>query len=714
MKSQHHRWAIHSARQHPYTHSLTEFPYTNPALPSVTNVDGALNYIVAVLYPNAKAAVATVGDLPAVGNTINDYRVVTDDGDGKAAAYRWEQREGDVAAKWYKVMDVDWSSDSILAQMLDITLPIYVSKMGITDIDDTGADIVGTYAGQTIYGGDSANQNLTLRANSGDGTGASTGYVQVDDNFRPAVNNTFTLGTASEKFTNGYFAGSLFADTLTLTGGSITDSSGAISFGDENLSTTGNIDGGAITGTTLTADDTVDQLTLSPGLITDTTGAISFGNENLSTTGTIAGATGSTFGTLTLADGSITDSGGAISFGDENLSTSGTLGAGVTTVTQLNSDNLRLDGNTLSSTDVNGNIILSANGSGVVDIQSPLQTLGQTVTGTVGITGQLNADNLRLDGNVLSATDLNGSITLTPNGSGVVVLSSTVRSSGDNSSDLGAVANRFQTLYLGTSIHDGTDSFLMSELIDLRSANWRDASRTSAVQVGDALFWSGSQWLASAPDTEVDHGTISGIADDDHTQYLLLAGRAGGQSAIGGTDAGDDLTLESTSNVTKGNVFTKDTFSPFTNASYAAGWSGTDLGDSSHYFKDLYTKGELIGARMENYTSGTLPSASGQNVGRFVFATDVLKAYVDTGGSWKVLGVSKYLSDTTWNGTDTTKDVTVSSDISDARNAIWALHDNANDYDRIYCSLKAISATQVRITVSPALPAGSYRLIGIE
>ena len=46
---------------------------------------------------------------------------------------------------------------------------------------------------------------------------------------------------------------------------------------------------------------------------------------------------------------------------------------------------------------------------------------------TSGITaltaGQLTADNIRLDGNVISSTDSNGNITLTPNGSGDVVIS---------------------------------------------------------------------------------------------------------------------------------------------------------------------------------------------------------------------------------------------------------------------------------------------------
>jgi hypothetical protein len=51
------------------------------------------------------------------------------------------------------------------------------------------------------------------------------------------------------------------------------------------------------------------------------------------------------------------------------------------------------------------------------------------------------------------------------------------------------------------------------------------------------------------------HGLLTGLGNDDHTQYLLLAGRSGGQIAKGGTAAGDDLTLSSTANASKGSIF---------------------------------------------------------------------------------------------------------------------------------------------------------------
>lgn len=52
----------------------------------------------------------------------------------------------------------------------------------------------------------------------------------------------------------------------------------------------------------------------------------------------------------------------------------------------------------------------------------------------------------------------------------------------------------------------------------------------------------------------LDHGSIGGLSDDDHAGYAWLAGRSGGQSLTGGTGAGENLTLSSTANATKGKI----------------------------------------------------------------------------------------------------------------------------------------------------------------
>jgi hypothetical protein len=55
-----------------------------------------------------------------------------------------------------------------------------------------------------------------------------------------------------------------------------------------------------------------------------------------------------------------------------------------------------------------------------------------------------------------------------------------------------------------------------------------------------------------------DHGALTGLSDDDHSIYALLAGRASGQNIIGGTGSGDNLGLKSTSHGTTGYILVLD------------------------------------------------------------------------------------------------------------------------------------------------------------
>ena len=151
------------------------------------------------------------------------------------------------------------------------------------------------------------------------------------------------------------------------------------------------------------------NLRLTSGSITDTSGDISFGNENLSTTGTLGcgvltASSGSTIGNLTLADGSITDSSGAISFGNENLSTTGGVSFkggvslnGYTYPTSLGvSQFLFYNGD---ATGVSGIKIVSPDSS--IDIQYAPGLLAIAATGGGGGGGATSIDNLtdaRADG----------------------------------------------------------------------------------------------------------------------------------------------------------------------------------------------------------------------------------------------------------------------------------------------------------------------------
>ena len=270
----------------------------------------------------------------------------------------------------------------------------------------------------------SSDDSTVINVNDGlivDGTlnvsgAANTGTLTA------ATGSTFgnlTLGNGSITDSSGAISfgnenlsttGTLVVGNVTLSSGSIVDSSGAISFGNENLTSSGTINSGS--------GSTIGNLTLANGSITDSSGAISFGNENLTTTGTISGATGSTLGNLTLGNGSITDSSGEISFGNENLTTTGTLDVGgLATVGSLNVtgaltfggggiivDNLVLNDNTISSSS-NADINLTPGGTGSVIINS------------------LTVDsNISIADNEIKTTQSNSDLVITPSGSGQVVM----------------------------------------------------------------------------------------------------------------------------------------------------------------------------------------------------------------------------------------------------------------------------------------------------
>lgn len=704
-RGEHSRFEIWNPAQHPYKHSLDDFQYANPALPSgSTTLASAINYLFAVLYPQSKPAVDTPADLPLVGNTLNDMRVVHDDGDGKAAAYRWEQREGEASASWHKIYDVDWGTDSILQAWQIKTQDLYVSRLGYDDRDSAGNVVAGTLAGQSIFGGRAANSNLTLFANSGDGAGAPTGFVQFGDQVRPTIDVTWNLGTSDHRFLK-LWAMSTTLGTLTIASGSITDSSGTIDFDNENLQTTG---------TGKFAD-----LTFATGSITATGGSISFGSNALTTTGTVTAdhvvataaastfKTGTTIGNLTLANGSITDSSHAISFGDNALTTTGALSADtVTGTTYVQGGNLRLASQTLSSQNANGNINISPNGTGIVNVTKTMTTLGINATGTITATA-MSPGNLTLSANDISSSNTNGNINLAPNGTGVVTTSAVFRPTASGIA-LGATGQLWGTIYTNSGLSDGTNSVSIATLLSFRDAN---VGATN----GMTLFYNGTEWLPSLPDTEITHNTLSGLTTGDagHTQFVMLAGRSGGQTIQGGTGASETLVLESTANATKGTIKLKDSTIAFTDASFSGGWSGTDLGAASNRFRHVYTAGEFFGLRAENV--GALPSASSQRVGRLVFLTTDSHLYADTGTALvKVGDTNRFQTDTVWNGTDTTKSVSVTTTAMDARQAIWSLADNSNNYERVFASIQATAASTVVITTNVPLPAGSYRLIGLE
>lgn len=85
--------------------------------------------------------------------------------------------------------------------------------------------------------------------------------------------------------------------------------------------------------------------------------------------------------------------------------------------------NINVNGNTIISTDTNGNINLTPNGTGEVNISKADIDSGTIDGVTIGASSaitELQVDNLNLNGNAITSTDTNGNIALTPNGTGEV------------------------------------------------------------------------------------------------------------------------------------------------------------------------------------------------------------------------------------------------------------------------------------------------------
>ena len=82
-------------------------------------------------------------------------------------------------------------------------------------------------------------------------------------------------------------------------------------------------------------------------------------------------------------------------------------------------------------------------------MQSAMTTVGQTMTGNLAITGQADVDNIRINANTISTTNANGGLILAPDGTGTITLNAgTVAVPGVMSIGSAMVSN---TLFMATA-----------------------------------------------------------------------------------------------------------------------------------------------------------------------------------------------------------------------------------------------------------------------
>jgi hypothetical protein len=278
-------------------------------------------------------------------------------------------------------------ADTLAEYIFDTVGGAITAGTGITitnsDVGNTSTvSITNTGVTANTYGSTTAIPVITVNA-QGQLTSVTTASI------------TTTLGISADTGTDSI---ALATDTLTFTGGegidtSINSGTNTLTISAEDATTSNkgvasfNTDDFNVTSGAVELKDTVVKtVTTDSGALTPSTHGFSIlGGEGIDvthagTTITVAGedATTTNKGVASFDTNNFTVTSGAVTAKNITLGSS-TLTLGSTTtsiagVTELTVDNININGSTISSTDTNGNIVISPNGTGKVDVSGSIIT----------------------------------------------------------------------------------------------------------------------------------------------------------------------------------------------------------------------------------------------------------------------------------------------------------------------------------------------------
>ena len=296
----------------------------------------------------------------------------------------------------------------------DIGTGALLLKGSDIEIQDPAGDNIAKFKGQDaveLYYDDALKINTS-------NTGINvTGIVTASNGFFPLADNGAPLGSSALSFSE------LWVDNLKVDGNTITtlsaanlilsaDGGGIVNVSDNlDVDGTSQFDGAVNMDTRLD----VDNIRIDANIISAQN---TNGNVDLQANGT---------GTVRVITSNFTVDENTVLSGNLTVNGNSTLGnaSGDSHTFNGNVDMnnaLTVDGNT-SFGDASGD---SHTFNGNVDMNHNLNVDGDTtlddtvMNGNVDVDGRLDVDNLRLDGNTISSTNSNGAITLDPNGSGDV------------------------------------------------------------------------------------------------------------------------------------------------------------------------------------------------------------------------------------------------------------------------------------------------------
>ena len=266
-----------------------------------------------------------------------------------------------------------------------------------------------------------------------------------------------------------------------------------------------------------------------------------------------------------LANSSVTVGTTAISLGSSATTISG--------VAQLNVDNLRLDGNTISSTNSNGNIVLDPNGTGVISASSARITsvAEPTQSSDAATKSYVDAVKQALDikesvrvattANITIATALNVGDTIdgvtladgdrvlvknqtTGSQNGIYVAGASPARAADANSNADVTSGLFVFVEEGTANADQGYVLTTNDdiTVDSTALTFTQFSGAGAVEAGDGLSRSGTTLSVNVGNTlqiASDTVNIKGVTSTATGDIILGSGGANGgysRLAVGSTD----------------------------------------------------------------------------------------------------------------------------------------------------------------------------------
>ena len=302
---------------------------------------------------------------------------------------------------------------------------------------------------------------------------------------------------------------------------------------------------------------------------------------------------------------------------------------------------------------------------------------GSSNVTTVGTLTALQVDNIKVDGNAITSTDTNGNITMTPNGSGKIVLDGLSWPTADGSSDQVLKTDGSGTLSWttasggATSLNGLSDVLIENNSIFLGSD---PSSTTNNAQKGVAVGINALDAITTGDgNVAVGYDTLTSTTTGNHNVsvgYVALKDNVSGNNNVGlgsaslgkntsgnnnvsagmgamynnttgshnvaiGYEAGNTLTEgsnniiighdadTSANNVSNEIVIGKSAIGHGSNivvigngditAWHPADDNGVDLGSTSYSFKDAHIQGVIYASTLNNGASLTLPTSDGTN-----------------------------------------------------------------------------------------------------